>query len=107
HARDPRRARLPRARRPGARLLQHAEGDERAGAPALVPGREPLGAEAAQLEAVVWRVLRLAEGARRRGSQAQGALRATAGPIPRFARCKLSSRNGILRPRFHRLWEES
>ena len=46
---DPRRARLPRARPAGPGLLQHAEGARRRRAAALVPRREPLDPEAAQL----------------------------------------------------------
>ena len=67
HAGGARRARLPRARRAGAGLLQHVEGARRRRTAAVVPRREPLGAEAAQQQAVVRRVLRLAGAPRRRG----------------------------------------
>ena len=59
-ARDPRRARLPRAGDAGAAVLRHAEGEERAGAARLLPRREPLDPEAAELAALVPRVLRVA-----------------------------------------------
>ena len=52
-ARDPRRARLPRARRAGARDVHRAAPAGRARAPRRLPRREPLGSQAGQLGALV------------------------------------------------------
>ena len=50
---DARRARLPRARPAGPGLLQHPEGARHRRAARLVPGREPLDPQAAQLPSLV------------------------------------------------------
>src|SRR5262249_47040940 len=63
-SRDPRAPRLPRARFPGARLLQHPQGEARPLAPGVLPRREPLDPEAPELAPVVSRVFRLAEALR-------------------------------------------
>lgn len=60
HARDPRRQGLPRAGHPGAVDLHGLAAARHRVAAALLPGREPLGAEAAQQPAVARRGARLA-----------------------------------------------
>ena len=55
-----RRARLPRARRAGPRALRHADGEGRSRAARLLPGREPLGPQGPEREALVRRGPRLA-----------------------------------------------
>src|SRR5439155_23859214 len=58
-SRDSRRAGLPRAGHAGAAVLRHVEGEGGAGAPRLFPRRESLDPEAAELAALVPRILQL------------------------------------------------
>jgi len=57
HAGDPRRARLPRARRPEPGLLQHAPGAQHRLPGAVVPRRKPRDPETPQQQSLVRRVL--------------------------------------------------
>ena len=66
-ARHPRRARLSRPVLPGPRVLQHAARQARSVAAAVLSRREPLDPEAAELAAVVPRILRLAHALRGAG----------------------------------------
>src|SRR5204862_8053697 len=63
---DPRRARLPGAGEPQSRVLRRAEGEGGARAPRLFPRREPLGAQAQELAALVSRGAGLARALARR-----------------------------------------
>ena len=97
---DPRRARLPRSGDAGAPVLQRAEGEGRAGAARLFSRREPLDPEAAELAALVSRVLRLDRALRqgraeRGGGEAlRGAYRADRRGGRRLRPPPGSSRNG-------------
>src|SRR5207248_3073375 len=59
NAGDPRRARLPRAGDAGLRVLRNAAHARRPEPAGLLPGREPLDPEAAELPPLVRAVLRL------------------------------------------------
>src|SRR6185312_10788890 len=61
---DSRRAGLSGSRHAGAAILQFTEGEGRGGASRLFPRREPLDPEAAELGALVSRVLRVARAIR-------------------------------------------